>query len=160
MKRLRMYRRLLAVPVLVLSAALAACGGAGQQAASPVVPGADMRPESKTRPLIVEYAKGIPPQSSPAYIAKGSDGAMWFTEVNSGAIGRIDRFGHVRQFTKGISKQAGSSGIALGPDGNMWFAELGNAPYSHGAIGRITPAGVVTEFSAGLEKSDQPFGIT
>src|SRR5215469_1482299 len=128
MKRLRMYRRLLAVPVLVLSAALAACGGAGQQAASPVVPGADMRPEAKTRPLIVEYAKGIPPLSSPAYIAKGSDGAMWFTEVNSSAIGRINRYGQIKQFSEGISKQAGPTGIALGPDGNMWFAEQGSEP--------------------------------
>ncbi len=78
--------------------------------------------------------------SSPAGIASGPDGNLWFTEVAGNKIGRITPAGVISEFpipTPG----SGPLGITTGPDGNLWFTEsvVGN-------VARITTAGVVTEF--------------
>jgi streptogramin lyase len=92
---------------------------------------------------------------SPAGIAAGPDGNVWFAEsAGSGGIGRITPAGTITEFTAGISGQAES--ITLGSDGNLWFTEP-----SQEKIGRITPSGTVTEFSipSGLLTSPKPAGI-
>jgi virginiamycin B lyase len=88
-------------------------------------------------------------------IAKGPDGAQWFTEQNAGKIGRIDTSGHVTEFSVGLSPNATPLGITAGPDGNMWFTDPGTVQ-----IGRITTTAdhTITEFGGALNGSPQ--GIT
>ena len=82
---------------------------------------------------------------SPAGLAAGSDGNVWFSEQGSPSglgtgIGRITPSGVVTFFPVLTLAQGG---IAAGPDGNIWFI-------GKDYIGRITPSGVVTPFSAGI----------
>jgi streptogramin lyase len=84
--------------------------------------------------------------SGPLLIASGPDGAVWFTEISAGKIGRIPVTA-----TNGSSIQefsvptAGSNpfGITAGPDGNVWFTELvgnniGRIPVSATSGSQIT----------------------
>lgn len=77
-----------------------------------------------------------------AYIAVGSDGALWFTN-EGGAIGRITVGGAITLYAipNFCSLAPRYEGITLGPDGAMWFIDLCSK-----AIGRITTAGAITEF--------------
>src|SRR5437879_5339971 len=80
--------------------------------------------------------------SHPGGIALGSDGAVWFTEIATGAIGRL--LG--RAMTTYPLPQGGEPiAIVAGPDGALWFAE-----YSAGRIGRIATGGQITEFTVPL----------
>ena len=80
-------------------------------------------------------------RSSPAVIAAGPDGNMWFTEALGNKIGRITTAGAITEFAVPTESSV-PLGIVAGPDGNMWFAEhVGNN------IGRVTTAGAITEFA-------------
>ena len=71
--------------------------------------------------------------SAPQQIVKGNDGALWFTEKGSNAIGRITTTGVVTELAV---PTAGSPpcGLTVGLDGTLWFTELnGNR------IGKVTP---------------------
>lgn len=75
----------------------------------------------------------------PTSIAAGPDGALWFTDTVTNAIGRITTAGSVSSFSKlGIDVDH----IIAGPDGAMWFGSPDTFP---GTIGRITMDGVMTE---------------
>jgi len=80
-------------------------------------------------------------------IASGPDGNIWYTSLESNAIGRITLQGKVDEFPI-PTLHASPYGIAAGPDGNLWFTEsqLG-APSGNGKIGRITPQGQITEYT-------------
>ncbi len=79
--------------------------------------------------------------AGPAQITFGSDGNVWFTEINGNKIGRITPSGIITEFSIPTTNSL-PTGITSGPDGNLWFAESnGNR------IGRITPSGSITEFS-------------
>jgi virginiamycin B lyase len=74
----------------------------------------------------------------PGGISRGSDGALWFTEVEAGKVGRITTTGaHICEFA--LPKHASSPkpkplSITDGPGGTLWFTELdGNR------IGKIVP---------------------
>jgi serine/threonine protein kinase/sugar lactone lactonase YvrE len=88
---------------------------------------------------IVEYP--VPtPHSDPKAITHGPDGAIWFTEYETGKIGRITTVGAITEYVV-PSPDAHPSGIVTGPDGALWFAEgCGNR------IGRITTAGAIREY--------------
>jgi virginiamycin B lyase len=74
----------------------------------------------------------------PGGVVLGSDGAVWFTELATNAIGRLQG----RTFTTFTLPQGGEpNAIEAGPDGALWFTE-----YSGGRIGRITTAGQISEF--------------
>jgi streptogramin lyase len=73
-------------------------------------------------------------------VAAGSDGALWFTEMQGNRIGRITTDGVVTEFPI-PSADGYPVGIAPGPDGNLWFTE----PFGN-RIGRITKDGAITEF--------------
>ena len=103
--------------------------------------------------FITEFRTGIATASSPAGIALGADGNLWFTEQAGDRIGRITPRGVVTEFSAGLTPFSLASSITAGPDGNLWFTE--NA----GRIGRITPAGAITEFSAGIPSGAQPVAI-
>jgi virginiamycin B lyase len=70
----------------------------------------------------------------------GSDGNLWFTELDGNRIGSITSLGVVREFelpTKGSTP----IGITAGPDGALWFTE-----YAADRIGRLTVEGKLSEF--------------
>jgi virginiamycin B lyase len=67
----------------------------------------------------------------PRAIVAGPDGALWFTQYESGKIGRITTAGAVTEFA---IPSAGSQpfGITMGTDGALWFTE-----YAGNKIGRL-----------------------
>ncbi len=105
----------------------------------------------------------LTPGSGPTAITKGPDGALWFTETNSGEIGRVDTSGNVTQFkpvlpagtTQAAVLNPGPAGIATGSDHNLWYTDPGQSQ-----IVQLTPAGVFTFFSTGITVGSEPFGIT
>ncbi len=76
----------------------------------------------------------------PFGITSGPDGALWFTEIGRGKIGRITTSGTISEYPL-PSVSSAPKGITTGPDGALWFVEaLGNQ------VGRITTAGSITEY--------------
>ncbi len=79
-------------------------------------------PPATTKPFTVkEFSKGITPHSLPLDITEGPDHNLWFTEFNSGKIGRITPQGVVTEFQVANS---GLFSIATGPDGNLWVTDV------------------------------------
>ena len=90
--------------------------------------------------MITEYP-WIPALGSDAVdIVTGSDGALWFTALNSNRIGRITTGGLITAYL--TSPGCGPNGIVAGPDGALWFTCV-----SGNTIARITTDGVLTEYS-------------
>jgi virginiamycin B lyase len=86
---------------------------------------------------------------APMRIAVGPDSALWFTNNNSGYIGRITTTGTITQYSTGTTGGGCPQGITTGPDGNLWFIETcGDSGSPGGYIGRSTPSGAVSHFSA------------
>lgn len=117
---------------LVLSlCVLAACG-----AGTPVTSGTPTPPPTPPPSFTAQYA--IPTaSSSPAGIALGSDGNLWFTEFAKSKIGRLGRAGHIQEVVT-PTVNAGPLGIASGPGPNLnlWFTE-----YNAAKIAEVTTAG-------------------
>jgi virginiamycin B lyase len=107
---------------------------------------------------IAGYAEyPIPGGEQPKYIAKGSDGNLWFTETGgSDVVGMINPTTHaISQFPSPTGTDTGPRVITVGPDGNLWFTEWG----AH-KLGTINPAThVVTEFALPTGYV-APWGIT
>jgi virginiamycin B lyase len=118
-------------------------------------------PSAGSRPYILAVgADGVveefalrDPACHPVGIVTGDDGALWFTEVEGNAIGRITMDGDITEYPL-PTPQAGPNGMVLGPDGNVWFAE-----HKIGKVGRITPGGVITEFG-GFAAGGKPLAPT
>src|ERR1043166_6132591 len=69
--------------------------------------------------MITEFA--LPSSNSgPVGITPGLQDDLWFTEFNTGRIGRITTEGSIVEFAI-PTDTAQPSGIALGPDGNFLF---------------------------------------
>jgi streptogramin lyase len=120
----------------------------------------------------ISGADTIPtPNASPEQIVAGpsdtsstAEPAMWFTEHNTGKIGRITRVsaggGPLSDFINeyALLPSPGPEGIALGPDGNLWVTE-----YDQNKVARITPpstsAGLPTADEFSLPAGSQPEGI-
>lgn len=80
--------------------------------------------------------------SQPLDITPGPDRNLWFTECNSGRIGRITTEGEITEFSLPTANSQ-PHGIVAGPDHNIWFAESAT-----NTIVAINTAGaVVTEVS-------------
>ncbi|AUA14974.1 alpha/beta hydrolase fold domain-containing protein [Streptomyces sp. SID8382] len=77
------------------------------------------------------------PAAGPYALTEGPDGALWFTLVHQGAIGRRGADGRITVHSVGAKPMM----IAQGPDGALWFTEYG----TH-RIGRITVDGAVSSF--------------
>jgi virginiamycin B lyase len=96
------------------------------------------------------------PNSGPSFIARGPDGALWFTEPGASQIGRITTAGAVTEFPLPASSNPATpsrpGGIVAGPDGALWFTDQGA-----GKIGRITTAGSITEFNIPTANSSPTF---
>lgn len=109
------------------------------------------------------------PGGQPAQLALGTDGAVWFTDNGTAAVGRLGVDGSVRMFAVSAGRQPAS--IAVGPGGDVWSTQYafderprpvapgeipGPPPEPPGpsAIGRISPDGTVSEFP--LPTPDDP----
>lgn len=89
--------------------------------------------------------------SWPQRIVAGPDGALWFTENGSSAIGRLTTSGALREFP--IPSGGRGFDVAVGPDGAIWFTE-----YYTRTIGRIAADGTITEYP--LKPGVYPTNIT
>jgi virginiamycin B lyase len=95
------------------------------------------------RPAAAQDIREFPIPSfgcDPESIVLGPDGAFWFTEYWTGAIGRITLTGTVTEYYTPTGTSHPVS-IVVGPDTNLWFTES-----TVGKIGRITTNGTITEF--------------
>jgi streptogramin lyase len=97
---------------------------------------------------------GLPITAVPRDIAVGPNGTVWFTDINTPAIGEISPGLKVTEFKTGLQIGAQPYAIVAGPDGNMWFSD------ETGAVGRITPSGAITEFGTKLLTVSNPVGLT
>jgi virginiamycin B lyase len=90
--------------------------------------------------LLSEYV--IPDQGANAeFIARGTDGNLWFTDSAYNRVGRINSQGIFDTYIPLHTPYSDPKSITAGPDGNMWVLENGA-----NQVARITPAGTVTEF--------------
>jgi streptogramin lyase len=101
----------------------------------------------------VETGVFFPSGPTPAGITAGPDQAVWFTDRDSGEIGRITSAGQITMFPL-PDKTVSPRGITTGPDGALWFVEA-----TGDAIGRITTDGQIISFSL-PNTGAGPFGIT
>jgi virginiamycin B lyase len=91
--------------------------------------------------IIAEYS--VPGDSSDFMsMTTGPDGALWFTDIGSNAIGRIDPASQVLRRFPLPAPHSNPMGIAVGSDGALWFAET-----STSMIGRISTSGELREFA-------------
>ncbi|GAA2353209.1 virginiamycin B lyase family protein [Nonomuraea africana] len=88
-------------------------------------------------------------EAGPYALAEGADGALWFTLVHQGAIGRRSPEGELSAYPVG----AGPTVIVPGPDDALWFTE-----YQRHRIGRIGLDGRVDSFELPTAQAG-PFGI-
>jgi virginiamycin B lyase len=87
--------------------------------------------------------------SKPQGVVAGPDNGIWFTEAESGKIGRHDAITGATTEYK-LPSPSKPLRITLGPDGALWFSNLHS-------IGRITTNGHIHIYSIGQNK---PTGIT
>lgn len=99
---------------------------------------------------ITEYTLPGHAGGFPQEIVPGTDGALWFTEVNG--IGRIATTGAISEYPLPGGDDSFPYAIVVGPDNALWFTEW------IGKIGRITTAGVITEYATPSPDSI-PMGI-
>lgn len=76
--------------------------------------------------------------ANPANMTLGPDGALWFSELGAGKIGRVASNGTVTEYAL-ADPNSQPRGITTGPDGALWFAQVNT-------IGRITTSGAITEY--------------
>jgi len=60
-------------------------------------------------------------EAGPYGIVTGPDGALWYTMVYAGRIGRITREGAISRYEL-PTPSSEPHGITLGPDGALWIA--------------------------------------
>ena len=93
----------------------------------------------------------LPENSGPTRLAVGSDGNVWVTMFDAGAIDRFLPDGTRKRFL--LPAGTKPNDIAAGPDGALWYTAFGT-----NRIGRITTDGIVTEYPIPTPNS-QPVGI-
>jgi virginiamycin B lyase len=71
----------------------------------------------------------------------GTDGNVWFAEVNANKIGVINEKTHAITEFDVPTANSEPFWLAKGPDKAVWFVERAS-----GKVGRITPSGSITEF--------------
>ena len=112
-------------------------------------------PATAPAAVVTEYV--VPtPNSQPAGITVGPDGALWFTEENGHKIGRITTDGAITEYQIPTIPSAPGE-ITAGPDGNLWFTEFGANPPK---VGRLTPSNPPVWREWELPPGSAPDGIT
>jgi virginiamycin B lyase len=89
----------------------------------------------------------LPSGDAAGSMTYGGDGALWFTDQQRNAIGRIDATGNVTEYPIPSANALGQPWyglwqIATACDGTVWFTEPGA-----GKIGRIDGKGSITEIA-------------
>jgi len=84
---------------------------------------------------------GFPASAQAWDITPGANGTIWFTDVQTPALGRIDAGGRVREYTA-LPPQSRPYSVVVGPGGTVWFTDAGTA-----SLGRLNPDGTITEFT-------------
>jgi streptogramin lyase len=105
-------------------------------------------------PTVYQFA--IPVAANrPQFIARGSDGNMWFTESPGNAVARITPAGVVTEFPVPTAA-ANPQQIVAASDGNLWLTE-----FSANKLARVTTSGTFTEFTTlfAPPPNDNPFGL-
>jgi streptogramin lyase len=83
--------------------------------------------------VVKEYSTGITPGSTPVDITQGPDGNLWFTEFNTGKIGRITPQGVVTEFALAAP---GTGLLSITTDGGyLWVTGVND-----NSIRRILPS--------------------
>jgi len=100
-------------------------------------------------------------ERTPAGIAAGSDGNLWYTGfsfVTNGAVTRITPTGTQTAFSPGGPKAFIPTAIAPGADGNLWFVNSASSLVNNvpAAVDRVTTAGTLTAFTEGLVGAEHP----
>jgi virginiamycin B lyase len=90
----------------------------------------------------------LPAGDAAGSITYGGDGALWFTDQQNNAIGRMDASGTFSEFALSTANALGQPWyglwqIATACDGSVWFTE----PNAN-KIGRIDASGKIAEFAA------------
>ncbi len=108
-------------------------------------------------PQVVEYA--IPTQNAqPISLAKGADGAIWFTEQYGHSIGRVTTSGAFTEYAVpgppggGTYETSMPWAITAGGDGNLWFSDVN---LFDEAIDSITTSGVQTRHSIHVQNQNR-----
>jgi uncharacterized delta-60 repeat protein len=103
----------------------------------------------------------VPTPNADAYgMTVGSDGALWFGEINANQIGRITVNGVLTEYP--IPTPNSGSGVPTsGPDGNIWFTEyyanqIGELVLYHGASVYGQPVTYTASVSANVPGSGVP----
>lgn len=98
------------------------------------------------------YNTGMSPGAQIYGVALGSDGAIWFCDGGTPAIGRIDPATQaITEYSAGLGSSAWPYGITDGGDGNMYFSDAGSTP----AFGSVNiGTGAIAEYSNGLGTYD------
>lgn len=93
------------------------------------------------QPLGGQPVKLPDPLSDVDALAAGPDGAIWFTDFATSAVGRLDVTSRrVTEFPVGPA-YCGLTDITAAPDGTSWFSA------QDGIVGRVTAGGAVTELT-------------
>jgi virginiamycin B lyase len=120
-------------------------------------------PSSTIAGTFTEYS--TPANSFLQYITTGPDGALWFTENDGQALGRITTsgtitqvplppFSHTDPIAGLISEDSHPFGITTGPDGALWYADSSSAD-----LGRVTTSGSVSQFGITTTTLTFPYDI-
>lgn len=103
----------------------------------------------------------LPAAANIAGMTLGPDGAVWFTDTGTHALGRITTAGTLTEYPTTLLPSFTSGGIATGSDGALWFTSyvgISTPPYSaHDLIGRYSPATGFTSFA--VTPGSAPSGI-
>jgi virginiamycin B lyase len=87
------------------------------------------------------------PSGSPATgITAGPDGAIWFTQAQTGTVARIEGDGGITELVLTVPDGGALAPveIATGADGNLWISLFPDG------VARVSPAGVATRFDVSI----------
>lgn len=96
---------------------------------------------------------GFPASAQAWDITPGANGTIWFTDVQTPAIGRIDSSGSVREYA--LPAQSRPYSLVAAQRGTIWFADAGTA-----SLGRLNPDGTVAEFTDPKLAGSYPQDVT
>jgi virginiamycin B lyase len=124
--------------VLVLVAALGACGDGAERPAERPPPSAAPAPAAPDtsaagEPAVRLQEYEVPDGSHPHDVAPAGDGTVWYTAQATGRLGSLDpRTGRTREIPLG--EGSAPHGVIVGPDGAPWITDGGL-----NAIVRVNP---------------------
>lgn len=133
-------KRLAKLYALGLCHALAGCGDASSDP-TPTLEPRTFEPSNPASSLGNVTLTSEPQYGWPRALSAGSDGGLWYFDIERTSIARVSTDGSVSWFQLRYPSGEGSEAIA-GPDGNIWFD--GRTADLVPRLGRMTPDGDIT----------------